>query len=162
MFRAALVPLVTALIATPAAADLSSQLEAFVVQPAADGTERLAPASRVEPGQVIEYRMLHTNTFPHATGGVTVMGPVPPGGVLDTASLRSDAEALVEVRGDFDPDTPGEEWTTLPAMKLVKKPDGTRTWAPAAPEDLTAVRWRLGGTMQAEAAVRHAYRVEIE
>lgn len=51
-------------------------------------------------------------------------------------------KGVFEVRGEFDPDSPGEEWSTLPAMRVVIDADGSRRRVKAGPEHYTAVRWR--------------------
>lgn len=161
--RFALIAALAASLAPNAAlADLKSEMSAFVVTEDATGTERYVPADSVAPGQTIEYRMVHTNAFDHAIAGVTVLGPVPENSTLDPAYLRSDVPALLEVRGDFDPDRAGEEWSALPAWRTVIAPDGTRTTEEARPEHFTAVRWRLDGAMASAASVTHAYRVTVE
>lgn len=143
-------------------AELESELQAFVVTETSEGAEKFMPANVVKPGQTIEYRLVHTNTFDDAIGGVTVVGPVPEGGELIAGYTSSDVPGMFEVQGEFDPDRPGEEWAALPAMRVVIDEDGTRRVEEAKPEDFTAVRWRLDGPMQRNASVSHAYRVEVK
>jgi len=145
-----------------AMAELKSEMQAFVVSTDASGSEQYAPAEKVAPGQTIEYRLLHTNSFDNAIGGVAVVGPVPEGSELVVGQSSSDVSATFEVRGEFDPDQPGEEWSTLPAQRIVIEADGTRTVEAAKPEHFTAVRWQLGQPMQEDASVNHAYRVQVK
>ena len=42
---------------------LQSWMKAFVVMPHADGSETFEMAKSVEPGQVIEYRTIYSNTW---------------------------------------------------------------------------------------------------
>ena len=58
---------------------LQSQMKAFVVTPQADGGESFEVAKSVEPGQVIEYRTVYSNTGESTITGLAVVGPVPPG-----------------------------------------------------------------------------------
>jgi len=151
-----------ALLPTTAFADLVSDMTAYVVTTDQDGVESYFQATSVKPGQLIEYRMVHTNGFPEAIGGVSVTGPVPDGGILVPDWNYTDVPAVFEVRGDLDPDLEGEEWSTLPAERIVIQPDGTRVTEPALPEHFTAVRWKLSDAMQQDASVHHGYRIRVE
>ncbi len=147
---------------TVAFAELESQITAFVVTTDATGVEQYAPADQVKPGQMIEYRIRHTNTFDNAISGVAVTGPVPEGGELVVERSTSDVAATLEVSGEFDPDRPGEEWSTLPAQRIVVQADGSRLIETAKPEHFTAVRWILSNSMPQDVSVNHAYRVLIK
>lgn len=143
-------------------AELKSEMQAFVVTTDSAGVEQYLAADAVKPGQTIEYRMQHTNTFDNAIGGVAVMGPVPSGSELIVEKSSSDVSATFEVRGEFDPDQAGEEWSTLPAQRITVQADGSRLIETAKPEHFTAVRWVLSDAMQEDASVNHAYRVEVK
>ncbi len=145
-----------------AAAELNSQMVAYVVEADANGAERYTAAATVEPGQVIEYRLQHVNGFDEAIGGVIVTGPVPEGSAFIAGRAASDVGGLFEVRGEFDPDRPGEEWSTLPAQRIVVGEDGVRTVETARPEHYTAVRWTLDAPMPRGGIVNHAYRVRVD
>jgi len=151
-----------ALMPSVAFAELKSEMQAFVVTTDSSGVEQYASADAVKPGQTIEYRMQHTNTFDNAIGGVAVMGPVPNGSELIVEKSSSDVSATFEVRGEFDPDRPGEEWSALPAQRITIQADGSRLIETAKPEHFTAVRWGLSDTMLEDASVNHAYRVQVK
>ena len=106
--------------------------------------------------------MQHTNTFENAIGGVAILGPVPSGSELIVEKSSSDVSATLEVRGEFDPDSPGEEWSSLPAQRITIQADGSRLIETAKPEHFTAVRWVLSDVMQEDASVSHAYRVQVK
>lgn len=149
---------------TPSAAfaELKSQMDAYVVSVDNKGIEQIAPTTSVKPGQIIEYRIVHTNTFDDSISGVTVVGPVPEGLELVPEHNSSDVPAIFEVRGEFDPDNAGEEWSTLPATRVVVSADGSRKIEEAKPEHFTAVRWRLSAPLQENAEARNAYRVQMK
>jgi len=151
-----------ALVPTAAAAELISEMQAFVVTTDTSGQEQYTVADSVKPGQEIEYRMQHTNGFDNPIGGVAVVGPVPEGSELIVDTSSSDVSATFEVRGELDPDRPGEEWSTLPAQRIVVNADGTRSLEEAKPEHFTAVRWILGDALQKDASANHAYRVLVK
>ena len=70
---------------------LQSHMKAFVVTPQADGSESFEVAKSVEPGQVIEYRTVYSNTGDSIISGLAVVGPVPPGTRYLGESASSDA-----------------------------------------------------------------------
>lgn len=154
--------LLTVLAPSVALAELKSDMQAYVVTTDGNGFEQYVSAETVKPGQTIEYRMQHTNSFDNAIGGVAIVGPVPEGAELIVGRTSSDVSATFEVRGEFDPDREGEEWSTLPAQRIVVDADGTRSVEEAKPEHFTAVRWMLGDPMQEDASVNHAYRVQVK
>jgi hypothetical protein len=137
-------------------------MSAFVVTTDVNGVEQYTQADSVKPGQLIEYRLRHRNTFENAIGGVAVVGPVPDAAIVSVDTLSSSANALLEVRGEFDPDRDGEEWSTLPAQRIIILDDGTRLIEEAAPEDFTAVRWSLEGPLHSQQAVTNSYRVRVK
>lgn len=143
-------------------AELKSEMQAYVVTTDSSGAEQYAAADAVKPGQTIEYRMQHTNAFDNAIGGVAIVGPVPAGSELVVGRASSDVSATFEVRGEFDPDRAGEEWSTLPAQRITIQADGSRLIETALPEHFTAVRWALSDAMQEDASVNHAYRVQVK
>ena len=156
------VALVAVLIPGFAAAELRSEMTAFVVTQDATGIEQYAPADSVKPGQLIEYRISHRNTFDNAVDGVAIVGPVPAQAVVNLTSTQSSSDALLEVRGELDPDSPGEEWSTLPAQRIVILSDGSRLIEPAQPEDFTAVRWKLSTPLASQEVVTNTYRVRVK
>ncbi len=157
-----IIALVSALLPGLAAAELRSEMSAFVVTQDATGVEQYAPADSVKPGQLIEYRISHRNTFGNSVDGVAIVGPVPPQAVVSLDTTNSSSEALLEVRGDLDPDQPGEEWSTLPAQRIVILADGSRLIEQAQPEDFTAVRWKLSAPLASQDVVTNSYRVRVK
>ncbi len=156
------VALVSALVPGLAAAELRSEMSAFVVTKDATGIEQYAPADTVKPGQLIEYRISNHNTFDNAIDGVAVVGPVPAQAVVSIDSTNSSSDALLEVRGELNPDSPGEEWSTLPAQRIVILADGSRLIEDAQPEDFTAVRWKLSSALDSQETVTTSYRVRVK
>ncbi len=159
---ASVIATLSVLIPTLAFAELKSQMSAHVITVAADGTEQYANAVTVEPGQLIEYRIRHRNTFNNAIGGVAIVGPVPEQAVVDPATLATSSPAILEVRGELDPDRPGEEWSTLPAQRIVVLDDGSRMIENARPEHFTAIRWTLSNPLQTHEQVTNTYRVRVK
>jgi len=148
--------------ASPALAELESTMSAVVVSADANGIERYYPATRVKPGQTVEYRIVHVNSFDRALDGVAVVGPVPASMEFVRAGDSTDIPAILEVRGELNPDRPGEEWSGLPATKIVIAADGAREIRPATGADFTAVRWRLTAPLPQRSTVRHTYRTQVK
>lgn len=71
--------------------------------------------------------------------GLPAMADAPRRSAFDKGS------GYMEVRGDFDPDRPGEEWMPMPAMRTIVLPDGSRRTERARPEHITGMRWRRTG-----------------
>jgi len=92
---------------------------------------------------------------------VAVVGPIPSEAILALGDSTSTAEAVFEIRAELDPDQPGEEWSSLPAMRVVILDDGTRTLEEAKPEHFTAVRWTIATPLASEQTVANTYRVEV-
>lgn len=159
---ASVIAALAVVIPTLALADLQSEMSAHVVTVAADGTEQYASAVTVEPGQIIEYRIKHRNTFGDSLGGVAIVGPVPQQAVVDPTTLATSSPAMLEVRGELDPDLPGEEWSTLPAQRIVVLADGSRMIEEASPEHFTAIRWTLSDPLQTQEQVTNTYRVRVK
>jgi len=137
-------------------------MSAHVVTVTEEGTEQYASAVTVEPGQIIEYRIRHRNTFENAIDGVAIVGPVPTQAVVDPSTLATSSAAVLEVRGELDPDLPGEEWSTLPAQRIVILADGSRMIEEAQPEHFTAIRWTLSDPLQVQEQVTNTYRVRVK
>jgi hypothetical protein len=144
-----------------ASAELLSEMKAYVVTTGDDGQPSYETADTVKPGQVIMYQMTHTNTFDNSIGGVAIVGPVPDGSILIANSYATSKPATVEVRGEFDADEPGEEWSTLPATRTIIRADGSRTTEILGEESFTAIRWKLDGSLQAGEEVINQYRVRV-
>ncbi len=143
-------------------AELRSEMSAFVVTTGSDGVEQYQRADSVKPGQLIEYRIKHQNSFESAISGVAIVGPVPEQAIVAAEASTSTIDATFEVRGELDPDQPGEEWSTLPAQRIVVLEDGSRLIEDAKPEHFSAVRWKLITPLQANEVVTNTYRVRVK
>lgn len=161
LLRPVFVALLAATLPFAASAELRSELSAFVVTKDSNGVEHYASADSVEPGQLIEYRLAHTNMFDDAIGGVAIVGPIPAEAVFAAGSASSSAQAVFEIRADLDPDQPGEEWSSLPAQRIVVQPDGTREIVGVSPEEYTAVRWKIASDLGSNTVVSNSYRVRV-
>lgn len=109
----------------------------------------LALALGFSAPQALAESWLAGSAVPH--GAPVIFEAVPAIGVpaRPDAPIRrggfSAGRGVFEVRGDFDPDRPGEEWSALPAYRIVIDAYGNRRRVKADPKDFTAVRWRRTG-----------------
>ena len=134
---------------------LASRMTAYVVAKQADGKEVLAPAKRVSPGEVIEYRVRHKNQSREPVRGLIVQGPIPRGTVYVANSATSRAKAVFEVL------VPGEAWQRLPAYKTIVDKDGKKRRVRAHASDYRAIRWRMAEPLGAGATIENHYRVRV-
>jgi uncharacterized repeat protein (TIGR01451 family) len=115
--------------------------------------KRLASAVKaVVPGDVVEYRLVFTNTKKTAVLNVVFQDPIPAGlqFVAGTAnSTRPDA--AVEYSIDR-----AATWSAQPLMDVVE--NGKTVKKPAAPEQYTTVRWRVDGPVAPGATVEARFR----
>ena len=143
---------------TPALADqaaVTSKLEAYLVNTDKKGKERMAPAARVNPGQIIEYRLSYKNRSGQALSGFVVSGPIPKGTAFVGKSARLGRAATFEVL------VPSEKWQALPAFKSVKGEAGKSKRVRATAADYKALRWRLKEPIQNGKATSAIYRVRV-
>jgi uncharacterized repeat protein (TIGR01451 family) len=135
---------------------LQSQMQAFVVLPQADGSETFEVAKAVEPGQVIEYRTMFSNTGDTAISGLAVVGPVPSGTRYLGNSATSDVTHAFEASIDN-----GNSWHSEPLMRKVTQADGSETEEVVPPEDYTHVRWKATESIASNGNQEYRYRVFV-
>ena len=135
---------------------LQSQMEAFVVLPQADGSESFDLAKSIEPGQVIEYRTVYSNTGDSSISDLAVIGPVPTGTHYLRQSATSTARHVFEASIDG-----GTSWHTEPLMRAVTHPDGSKTEQVVEPEEYSHVRWRSADAIARNSSQEFRYRVFV-
>ncbi|WP_306117995.1 MULTISPECIES: hypothetical protein [unclassified Roseitalea] len=134
---------------------VASSLQAMIVTRDDEGNEVMAPAERVDPGSVIEYRIAHRNQSGDALTGFIVQGPIPEGTAFVGDSARSGEAMRFEVL------VPGEDWQTEPAYKTIVNDDGEKQRVLAAPSEYRTVRWVLTQPLADETAATAVYRVRV-
>ena len=140
--------------AAAAAADnvsLTSKVLVERVKPGSDGkpvTVREEPGV-VTPGDKLVFVLGYRNAGAQPATGFTLTNPIPPA-VAFTGS--DDASAVVSVDG-------GKSWGTLASLKVVQA-DGSRR--PAAPADVTHIRWSLGRPIAAGSGGELSFRGVVE
>ena len=114
--------------AQPVASELT--IARVVVQP--DGSQRLAPASEVGPGDLLQYTSAYRNTGQHTVRRLAATLPIPLGTEFVGASAVP-RHVLASLGGQvFEP---------VPLMRKVKQPDGQVVDTPVPLAEYRALRW---------------------
>ena len=121
------------------AGKVAAELQAFKVLATKDGGESFVRASVARPGEVIEYRIKHTNGTGAALSGFVVNGAIPTGTAY-VAGSESKTDALV-----FQ----------------AKVKDGKKRTVEVQPRDYAAVRWLRREALAAKAESSIKYRVQV-
>jgi len=140
---------------TPASKPIASTLTAHLVTKDDEGAERFQQAQRVNPGDVIEYRIVHRNKAGQALKGFVVNGKIPTGTVYMARSAKSAQADALEVK------IAGEPWQGLPAFKTVTDADGNEQRVQATPADYIGLRWKLADALENGAQSKNIYRVQV-
>ena len=135
---------------------LQSRMEAFVVMPQVDGSESFDVAKSVEPGQVIEYLTVYSNTGDSSISDLAVIGPVPAGTHYLRQSATSTARHVFEASIDG-----GTSWHTEPLMRTVTQPDGSTIEQVVQPEEYSHVRWKAADAIARNSSQEFRYRVFV-
>jgi len=108
------------------------------------------------PGDVLEYRLLFTNTTEGEVRNVVFANPLPAGLIYLADTARSDRE---DVRVEFSIDG-GQSWSVRPEIEVLDE-NGRRVRRAAPPEMYTNIRWTLTGGISPEAQVQATYRTQV-
>ncbi|KAF0676152.1 DUF11 domain-containing protein [Profundibacterium mesophilum] len=140
---------------------LRSLFDYRIVELNEDGTEALVERKKVRPGETIEYSIVHSNSTEDALTGLVVQAPVPEGVTITFGSQSSSVDARFEIQAEMEPETPGLEWSVLPAFRKVIDEDGKERLEPLPAEAVTAVRWSLGAALPGGGDAVNTYRVVV-
>ena len=107
--------------------------EASVTNEAGEAVVQLVPADKVVPGDVVIYTVTYTNVADESVENVVITNPIAAQlQYIDNSAFSPGADVAFSVDG-------GE--TFAPLGELVVERDGENV--PAAPADLTHIRWSL-------------------
>ena len=137
MIRAPFLALALALVATPAVALEAKQhvLKEVAVERADGSTERrFVPAENVTPGETVAYAIVFRNDRGVAAEGVVLTMPIP-AEVLYVEGSAAGAGAVAAYSADGG--------TTFGAREALRVAGEDGMLRPAAPADLTHVRWTV-------------------
>lgn len=115
--------------------DLAIALTARKVVKLADGKERLLPADRAFPGEVIQYDAQYVNQSAKPLNNVAPTLPIPTGMVLVPESASpSPAEASLD----------GRTFQPIPLTRKVRLPNGEEKEEVVPATEYRALRWHIG------------------
>jgi uncharacterized repeat protein (TIGR01451 family) len=107
----------------------------------------------VEPGDVVEYRLVFTNITGRPINNIQFTDPLPEGMHYLQGTAGADREN-VDVEFSLDG---GTSYSELPMVEVVV--DGKTELRPASPEVYTDIRWTVHGEVQPDARVVAAFQV---
>ncbi len=134
---------------------LRSELRAFTIEKTEDGEEEFTQAERVEPGDVIEYRLRYRNVSEQALTEIVATGPIHE----STDYVEGSATASVAMTPQFSIDQ-GGSFQFAPVTYQVALADGRIEEREATPDMYTHVRWRIAELPPSE-ETELRYRVRV-
>lgn len=151
--KVSLLPSLFALLFVAAAAQaqpVSSELTIARVVAQPDGSQRLAPAPEVGPGDLLQYTATYRNTSQRAVRRLAATLPIPPG---------TEYVAAPAVSGVIEASVGGTVFEPVPLMRKVKRPDGQVALVAVPLAEYRALRWperdlAAGSSIVASARVR--------
>lgn len=137
--------------ATPPAVQVD--LEQFKVVKDDHGKESLADASKVKPGDVVEYRATYVNQSKQSISGLIATLPIPTGTTYlpKTASAGGRTAEAATLDGHYEAE---------PLVRKVSRPDGSTRTEPVPYADYRSLRWKVGQLAPA-GSITVSARVEI-
>lgn len=143
------------------AGELATEISYEIVETDASGNELLVGRDVVSPGEVIQYRLTNRNQTDNEISGLTVVGRVPEGTTFVPEAMTSNIGAVFEVQAEMDPDLPGLEWSTLPAVRIVLGENGERVEEALPNEEIEMIRWRINAALEEGETALNTYRVQV-
>lgn len=101
----------------------------------AQGREQFAPADKVRPGELLEYRAVYTNTGKTPLDGVVATLPVPQGMDYQARSASPAGAVAATASGEF---------ASEPLVRKVRRADGSEASQPVPYAEYRALRWNVG------------------
>lgn len=140
-----------------ASASLTGTLEAYRVVTTDKGVEEFLPADNAHPSDVIEYRLVYSNTGDEPIQRVLITDPIPFG----TQVLPPSASKPEAGRVEFSIDG-GKVFQPWPILIKRQTADGDEETVEATPDMVTHVRWALDGAIPPESGITLTYRTVIK
>ena len=140
-----------------ASTNLAGSLEAYRVVVNDEGVEKFLPADNARPKDVIEYRLIYTNTGDQPIQQILITDPVPIGTQLLNPSARHPEAARVEYSIDG-----GKSFQPWPILVKKTTENGEEKLVEATPDMVTHIRWTLTKAIQPEGGITLTYRTVIK
>ncbi len=137
---------------------VSGEIQTFLVTVDGDGAEKVIPADQTEPGQVMEFQIVFTNSGDSDVTGIKVVDPVPEYTRFIGDSHFSDVPAVFEVSIDG-----GETFEPEPVVRYEIQADGSKKEIIVSPDQYTHLRWSAEEVLASNGGKhKFSYRVEVE
>ncbi len=140
-----------------ASANLTGTLQAYRVVVTDKGAEEFLPAADAHPSDVIEYRLVYTNTGDEPIQNVLITDPIPLGTKFVHPSVAKPEAARVEFSIDG-----GKNFQPWPILIKTKTQDGEEKVVEATPDMVTHIRWALSEAIRPEGGITLTYRTVIK
>jgi uncharacterized repeat protein (TIGR01451 family) len=136
---------------------LTGIVEAFKVVKGENGSERLLPADKAQPKDIIEYKLIYKNDCSTPLKNITITDPIPVGTVYLSKSASKPAAGEVQFSIDG-----GKEYKPWPILVLKKTGNGEEELTEAEPEMVTHIRWLVDSTIEPDREIVISYRACIK
>lgn len=140
-----------------ASANLTGTLEAYRVVITDEGVEEFLPADNAHPTDVIEYRLVYSNTGDQPIQNVLITDPIP----LGTKLVHPSASKPTTGRVEFSIDG-GKSFKPWPILIKTKTPAGDEKTVEATPDMVTHIRWTLDDAIEPDGGITLTYRTVIK
>ncbi len=119
--------------------------------------EALQGEAKVQPGEVLRYRVNGGNNGDKAVNNLAINQPIPQGTeyVLESATVNQNKGAKITYSIDG-----GKTFVENPTVK-VKLSDGTVETRPAPAKAYTHARWKFGESVAAKGSVEGSFQVKV-
>jgi uncharacterized repeat protein (TIGR01451 family) len=138
-------------------ANLTGGLEAYRVVVTDKGVENFLPADNAQPKDVIEYRLVYTNTGDEPIQNVLITDPIPIGTTFLQPSVSQPKAGRVEFSIDG-----GKNFQSWPILVKTKTADGEEKLVEATPDMVTHIRWAITEAIQPDGGITLTYRTVIK
>jgi uncharacterized repeat protein (TIGR01451 family) len=136
---------------------LTGFIEAYRVVVNDEGVERLLPAEKARPNDIIEYKLTYKNNGTAPLHNIVITDPVP----AEAAYIAESALLPQGVRVQFSIDE-GQSYHAWPVKVLIETADGEQVWKEAAPEQVTHIRWALDEDIDPDQGIVVSYRASVK
>lgn len=137
---------------------VTGEIQAFIVSVTADGEEVVTEAREAEPGHVMEFRIVFTNSGEEDVRGIQVVDPIPNNTRFIPDSHQSDVPAAFEVSIDG-----GESFEVEPVVRIETQSDGSQKEVVVPPEQYTHIRWLAEEELESNGGKHeYTYRVTVD
>lgn len=140
-----------------AASPVSGDIQAFLIT-ADNGSELQQPAEQAEPGDVIEYRLIFTNSGEADVFGLNVVNPIPQNTTFVSQSANTKIPSIFKVSIDG-----GETFESTPVKRIETQTDGSQKEVVIPSSMYTHVQWKADKPLLSDGGEHvYSYRVTIK